>query len=78
MAPKSMRGLVSGYHDMHRLPSGKIKTGGNMKPSISGLKQAFDFMIQVVSERSDGEGYVPIVLHLKQQTAAHESTETEY
>ncbi len=49
-----------------------------MKPSISGLKQAFDFMIQVVSERSDGEGYVPIVLHLKQQTAAHESTETEY
>lgn len=49
-----------------------------MTPSSTRLERALDLMIQVVSQRPDGENYVPIVLHLEDQIAAVGSAESEY
>lgn len=49
-----------------------------MKPSPSRLKQALEIMISAVSDRPDGEVFVPLVLHLEKQLAAIENAETEY
>jgi hypothetical protein len=49
-----------------------------MKPSPSSIKQALDLVIRAVSERPDGEVFVPIVLHLEKQLAEIANAETEY
>ncbi len=49
-----------------------------MNPSSESLNKALSFMIQVVTNRSDGVDYVPVVLHLERQIAALMSTDTEY
>ncbi len=49
-----------------------------MKPSPSRLKPALDLMIRAVSDRPDGEVFVPVVLHLEKQLKAIKKAETEY
>ena len=49
-----------------------------MKLSPSRLQKALDLMVRAVSDRPDGEVFVPIVLHLEKQLATIENAETEY
>jgi hypothetical protein len=49
-----------------------------MMPSLSRMERALDSMIQIVSNRPDGDTYVPIVVHLECQIAQLKSAETDY
>ncbi len=49
-----------------------------MTPSPSRIERSLELMIRCVSERPDGEAFVPIVLYLECQLAALESAETQY
>jgi hypothetical protein len=55
----------------------QIKARGNMTPS-SRIERSLELMMLCVSERPDGEIFVPIVLYLERQLAALSDAETEY
>jgi hypothetical protein len=48
-----------------------------VKPSSCRLEKAFQFLIEAVATRSDGETFLPVVLHLEKQIRDRESQDSD-
>ncbi len=49
-----------------------------MTTTLERLESAHQIMVKIVAGREDGRSFLPIVLHLEKQIAAHRGSDDDY